>query len=335
MPQTKIECLENPLWQREMASAVTDPAELLSLLELPRDLLAGAIAASAAFRLRVPRAFIARMARGDPDDPLLRQVLPLAQECQRATGFSDDPVGDRNAVVSPGLLHKYHGRVLIVATAACGIHCRYCFRRHFPYNDNNPLGDDWRKALDYIAADSSIREVILSGGDPLSLSDSRLAMMVEDLQMLPHCRRIRLHTRQPIVIPSRITHGLIQILTQGALQTVMVVHINHANELNDSVYHAMEQLRQAGIPLFNQAVLLKGVNDSADSLITLSEALSTAGITPYYLHQLDKVAGAAHFSVSQERALAIYSEMRQRLPGYLLPRLVTEQAGAASKLTLT
>ncbi len=335
MPQTKIECLENPLWQRQMACAVTDPAELLSLLELPRDLLPGAIAASAAFKLRVPRAFIARMARGDPDDPLLRQVLPLARECQPAVGFSDDPVGDRNAIVSPGLLHKYHGRLLIVATAACSIHCRYCFRRHFPYSDNNLLGDDWQKALDYIAADSSIREVILSGGDPLSLSDGRLAMMIEDLQMLPHCRRIRIHTRLPIVIPSRITRGLIQILTQGAVQTVMVVHINHANELNDSVYHAMQQLRQAGIPLFNQAVLLKGVNDSTNCQITLSEALFAAGITPYYLHQLDKVAGATHFAVSKQRALAIYSETRQHLPGYLLPRLVSEQAGAASKLPLS
>jgi len=319
-------------WQSEMAEAVRDPAELLGLLELDARWLEPARRAAGAFPLRVPRGFLARMRKGDPADPLLRQVLPLGEELLEVPGFSRDPVGDMPSIAARGLLHKYQGRVLLIATGACGVHCRYCFRRHFPYADETARADDWREALDYLRADSSINEVILSGGDPLTLSDERLGTLVEALQGIPHIRRLRLHTRQPVVLPSRVDDGLLGWLTACSLQKVMVLHMNHAREMDDSLREACTKLKGAGVQLLNQSVLLKGVNDSAAALAELSEALFSAGVMPYYLNLLDPVAGAAHFDVPEARAIGLMAELRARLPGYLVPKLVREVPGAPSKM---
>ena len=319
-------------WQTEMAEAVRDPAELLGLLELDARWLEPARRAATAFPLRVPRGFLARMRKGDPADPLLRQVLPLGEELAEVPGYSRDPVGDMPSIAARGLLHKYRGRVLLIATGACGVHCRYCFRRHFPYADETARSDDWREALDYLRADTSINEVILSGGDPLTLSDERLAALAGALQDIPHVRRLRLHTRQPVVLPSRVDAGLLSWLGSCTLQKVMVLHMNHAREMDAVLRKACAELKGAGVLLLNQSVLLKGVNDSADALSELSEALFEAGVMPYYLNLLDPVAGAAHFDVSEARAIGLVAELRARLPGYLVPKLVREVPGAPSKM---
>jgi EF-P beta-lysylation protein EpmB len=270
----------------------------------------------------------------DPHDPLLRQVLPLADECLASEGYGVDPVGDLNAMVVPGLLHKYEGRVLLTATGACAVHCRYCFRRHFPYADANPLADQWHQALDYIAGDESITEVILSGGDPLSLSDRRLAELVRRLDAIAHLRRLRLHTRLPIVLPERVNDELLDWLGTTRLKTAIVVHANHANEIDDSVVAALMRLKASGTTLLNQSVLLRGINDSAEALMDLSEKLFDAGVLPYYLHLLDKVQGAAHFAVTESDAQQLMAEIGRQLPGYLLPRLVREIPGAPGKIAV-
>ena len=319
-------------WQTELAEAVRDPAELLRMLELDPVLLDGARAAAKQFPLRVPRAFIARMRKGDPADPLLRQVLPLGVELESHAGFSIDPVGDLMSRAAPGVLHKYHGRVLLITTGACGVHCRYCFRRHFPYADESARQHDWREALDYLRADTSINEVILSGGDPLSLSDQVLAGLVAELERIPHLTRLRMHTRQPIVLPSRVDDAMLAWLTTCNLKKVVVLHVNHAREIDLAVTDALSRLRTAGVSLLNQSVLLRGVNDSVAELAALSEALFTAGIMPYYLNLLDPVLGAAHFEVPESQARILIMGLQARLPGYLVPRLVREVPGAPSKL---
>lgn len=321
-------------WRKALSQAVRDPAELLQRLALPPELLPAAQQAAALFPLRVPLGYVARMQKGNPADPLLRQVLPLGEELVTADGFSADPVGDLDAMAIPGLLHKYAGRVLLITTAACGVHCRYCFRRHFPYREANAASLDWQPALDYIAADPSIHEVILSGGDPLSLSDHRLAQLVTQLATIPHLQRLRLHTRQVIVLPQRVDSELLAWLAGCRLQTVMVVHANHANEINHDVTAALLRLKETGVTLLNQAVLLKGVNDDVQILAALSERLFTAQVLPYYLHQLDRVQGARHFEVSDAQALELVHALRDRLPGYLVPRLVREQAGQMAKIPL-
>ena len=321
-------------WQTEMAEAVRDPAELLGLLELDSRWLEPARRAAATFPLRVPRGFLARMRKGDPDDPLLRQVLPLGEELLEAPGFSRDPVGDMPSLAARGLLHKYQGRVLLIATGACGVHCRYCFRRHFPYSDETARNDDWREALDYLRSDTSINEVILSGGDPLTLSDERLAAFAEALEGIPHIRRLRLHTRQPVVLPSRVDEALVAWLAACKLQKVVVLHMNHGREMDGALRDACARLRGTGALLLNQSVLLKGVNDSAAALAELSEALFSASVLPYYLSLLDPVAGAAHFDVSEARAIELMADLRARLPGYLVPKLVREVPGAPSKMPI-
>jgi EF-P beta-lysylation protein EpmB len=260
--------------------------------------------------------------------------MPLAAECQAAPGFDTDPVGDRAAMAVPGLLHKYRGRVLLTVTGACAIHCRYCFRRHFPYGDANPAAGEWRQALAYIGADDSIGEVILSGGDPLTLSDRRLNEFVAQLGAIPHVRRLRVHTRLPVVLPERVTAELLDWLSSTHLKTVVVVHANHANEVDAGVRAALLRLRTSGVTLLNQAVLLRGVNDCVRTLEELSLALFDAGALPYYLHALDRVGGAAHFEVGEAAARAILAELNARLPGYLVPRLVREVAGATGKTPL-
>ena len=286
------------------------------------------------FPLRVPRSFTAAMTAGDPADPLLRQVLPVADEDQVVAGFSADPVGEWRRQPVPGLLVKYPGRALLVATAACAIHCRYCFRRHFPYADHNPSREDWRPALDVIRADASIIEVILSGGDPLSLSDAKLSHLIALLEAVPHLRRLRLHTRMPVVVPDRVTPALLALLTRTRLQTVVVIHANHAREISAAAGRALGELHGNSLTLLNQSVLLQGVNDDASVLAELSERLFQVHVLPYYLHMLDPVAGAAHFLVNDDRARTIMAELRRRLPGYLVPRLVREQEGELSKTPL-
>ena len=321
-------------WQRELAHAVHDPAQLLQLLELPPGLLSPAQQAAAGFSLRVPRGYVARMRKGDVHDPLLRQVLPVAEEGVETEGFRFDAVGDLSAMPVAGVLHKYQGRALLVATGACAIHCRYCFRRHFPYAEANPAQEGWSAALDYIAADSSLREVILSGGDPLSLSDARLAALSRSLQSIAHVKYLRIHTRLPIVLPERVDDALLGWLSSSRLKPVMVVHANHAHEIDAAVRSALGRLVAAGVVLFNQSVLLAGVNDSVQALAALSEALFDAGVTPYYLHLLDRVQGTAHFEVDETRAHDLMHGLRTCLPGYLVPRLVREQEGMPFKLVL-
>lgn len=323
-------------WQAELRDAITDPAELLSMLELPSELLAEPLSESLgsqnSFPLRVPRSFVQRMVKGDPHDPLLRQVLPIADEQVDAPGFGTDPVGDLASQVVPGVLHKYHGRALLVTTGACAVHCRYCFRREYPYDQAALTRSQWQAALDYLRADNSIKEVLLSGGDPLSLTDRKLADLLLELSHVPHVQRIRLHTRQPIVLPSRVTPSLCNMLQSLPQQVIVVVHVNHANELNAETAVTLQQLRQASDALLNQSVLLAGVNDSAQSLLDLSEKLFTQQVLPYYLHLLDKVQGASHFWVSAEEAKQLLHTIRTQLPGYLVPKLVQEITGAPTKM---
>ncbi|MGH8398453.1 MAG: EF-P beta-lysylation protein EpmB [Gammaproteobacteria bacterium] len=321
-------------WQTELANAVRDPAELLRMLELDPALAVPARAAAEDFPLCVPRAFVSRMRKGDAADPLLRQVLPLGEELEDVPGFSDDPVGDLASSRHPGVLHKYQGRVLLITTGACAVNCRYCFRRHFPYAEGNARHQGWQDALEYLRADASISEAILSGGDPLSLTDRALAELVVALERIPHIKRLRIHTRQPIVLPSRVDESLLTWLRNCHLQKVVVVHVNHARELDTAVKEALSQLRTAGVTLFNQSVLLRGVNDSVDALATLSEALFAAGVIPYYLHLLDRVRGAAHFEVAEAEGRMLVDELRARLPGYLVPQLVREIPGAPGKTPL-
>ncbi len=320
-----------PRWQNELADIIRSPEELFALLELDPTQLPAALAASRDFALRVPRAFAERMRKGDPEDPLLRQVLPLGDELQGAPGYSQDPLGEAAANPHPGLIHKYHGRVLLIVSGGCAINCRYCFRRHFPYADNNPGRARWQAALDYIAADDSITEVIYSGGDPLNAPDRQLAWLTERVAAIDHVQRLRIHTRLPVVLPNRIDEDCLRWLTDHRLKTALVIHSNHPRELDDSVGAALNRLRQAGITLLNQAVLLRGINDRVETLAELSERLFEWGVLPYYLHLLDPVAGAHHFDVPDTEARGLIDALRARLPGYLVPRLVREIAGEPNK----
>lgn len=314
-----------------MRDAVRDPRELLALLDLREAALAISDEAAAQFPLRVPRGFVARMRRGDPADPLLRQVLPLDDELRPAPGYSLDAVGDTAARAGHGVLHKYRGRALFIATGSCAIHCRYCFRRHFPYAEATAAAGGWQEAVAAIRADPSITEVILSGGDPLSLATAKLAELTGLLAGLPQLRRLRLHTRLPIVLPERVDDALVAWLAALPWPVMVVVHANHANEFDPGVDAAMARLRDARASLLNQAVLLRGVNDSAAALAALCERGFQAGVLPYYLHQLDRVAGAAHFEVPDAEALSLHRALAAHLPGYLVPKLVREVAGDAGK----
>jgi EF-P beta-lysylation protein EpmB len=328
---TRREIHSQPAWRRELARAITDPEILLDTLGLDCSLVPGARRAARLFGLRVPRGFVARMTPGDPRDPLLRQVLPLDEELTPSPGFTSDPVGDGCAETAPGLLQKYAGRALLVASGTCAVNCRYCFRREFPYAGHTTTGARRAAAIRAIADDPSVREVILSGGDPLVLSDERLRELTDSLASIPHVARLRVHTRLPVVLPERVDDGLLDWLSAQPWPTVIVVHANHPREIDNSVAAAFRRLRDAGATLLNQSVLLKGVNDRPGSLAELSEALFAAGVLPYYLHMLDKVTGTAHFEVSDDRARRIMSALADHLPGYLVPRLVREIPGARAK----
>ena len=335
MIQTNTGRRQVPAWQQELARAFSRPAELLAYLQLPPDTPALPATAAGDFPLRVPRGYADRMRKGDARDPLLLQVWPRPEEALEADGFGDDAVGDLARLKAGGIIHKYAGRALVIATGACAVHCRYCFRRHFPYAEATASRHHWDETLRELAADRSIGEVILSGGDPLSLPDEKLAPFAEALEFLPHIKCLRIHTRQPIVLPERVDDAMLGWLARGRLRKVVVVHANHANELDAAVEAALRRLARAGATLLNQSVLLAGVNDDADALVTLSKRLFDCGVLPYYLHMLDRVRGAAHFDVPAETARALVRAAAARLPGYLVPRLVREDAGAASKTALS
>ncbi|EOC0059235.1 EF-P beta-lysylation protein EpmB [Cronobacter turicensis] len=321
-------------WLSQLADVITDPDELLHLLNIDasEELLAGRDARRL-FALRVPRAFAARMEKGNPQDPLLRQVLTSREEFVAAPGFTTDPLEEQNSVV-PGLLHKYHNRALLLVKGGCAVNCRYCFRRHFPYADNQGNKRNWQAALDYIAAHAELDEIIFSGGDPLMAKDHELEWLVANIEAIPHIKRLRIHSRLPIVIPARITDALVRLLGETRLQMLLVNHINHAQEIDDAFRTGMTKLRAAGVTLLNQSVLLKGVNDNAATLAALSNALFDAGVMPYYLHVLDKVQGAAHFMVSDDEARAIMRELLSQVSGYLVPKLAREIGGEPSKTPL-
>jgi EF-P beta-lysylation protein EpmB len=321
-------------WQELWRDAVTDPRELLALLDLSHRADELIAPSDTGFAMRVPRGFVARMRKGDANDPLLLQVLPRGAELGDVPGFTRDAVGDLDARAARGVLHKYHGRALLIATGSCAVNCRYCFRRHFPYGDETAAANRWQDAIAELRANATIEEVILSGGDPLSLSTAKLAELTDALDTISHIRRLRIHTRLPIVLPERVDTDFLGWLGRLPFGRVVVVHANHANEIDAPVAHAMAGLRAAGATVLNQSVLLRGVNDDAETLATLSERLFECGVLPYYLHQLDRVEGAAHFEVDDGRARALVDRLAARLPGYLVPRLVREIPGAASKTPL-
>ncbi|EXS29280.1 kamA family protein [Acinetobacter sp. 742879] len=322
-------------WQSQLSDLITDPSELLSLLELSSEqLLSGAILASEKFKLRVPRAFVGKMNAKNPLDPLLLQVLPHHLELEEHPEFVTDPLGEEAANQLPGVLHKYKSRFLLTLTGACAVHCRYCFRRHFPYQENLPKNEDWLNIKNYIEANPNINEIILSGGDPLTLSNRKLALWLERLSSLKQIQILRIHSRVPIVIPNRIDEELISLLKNSRLRIVLVVHSNHASELDDFTCSKLLQLSDHHITVLNQAVLLKGVNDSAQTLIDLSYRLFEARVMPYYLHVLDKVKGAQHFDLESSEIDDIYRDVLANLPGYLVPKLVREIAGEKNKTPL-
>ncbi|OTL20861.1 EF-P beta-lysylation protein EpmB [Acinetobacter pittii] len=322
-------------WQSQLSDLITDPSELLSLLELSSEqLLSGAILASEKFKLRVPRAFVGKMNVKNPLDPLLLQVLPHHLELEEHPEFVTDPLGEEAANQLPGVLHKYKSRFLLTLTGACAVHCRYCFRRHFPYQENLPKNEDWLNIKNYIEANPNINEIILSGGDPLTLSNRKLALWLERLSSLKQIEILRIHSRVPIVIPNRIDEQLISLLKNSRLRIVLVVHSNHASELDDFTCSKLLQLSDHHITVLNQAVLLKGVNDSAQTLIDLSYRLFEARVMPYYLHVLDKVKGAQHFDLESSKIDDIYRDVLANLPGYLVPKLVREIAGEKNKTPL-
>ena len=321
-------------WQQQLSQAIRDPVDLCQRLGLNSQWLPGARAGHQLFDICVPEAFLARMVPNDSNDPLLRQVLPISDETLVPAGYVTDPLAEAEHRPVKGLIHKYAGRVLLIASPTCAINCRYCFRRHFPYSDNSPSRSQWQEALDYLRTDTTIHEAILSGGDPLAASDRQLAWLVKQLESIPHLKRLRIHTRLPVVIPDRVDDALLEWMKSTRLQKVVVLHINHANEVDQAVIDACARLKQTGATLLNQSVLLRNVNDSVTALAALSERLFEAGILPYYLHVFDPVQGAAHFDVLDKEARELVAQLRDHLPGFLMPRLVREIPGKGSKTPL-
>lgn len=321
-------------WQNAMINAVRDPDKLLNLLGLDRSVYKKELYFPESFKLLAPLPYIKKIKKGDWNDPLLRQILPLLVENGQISGFVSDPVGDMHAIISNGVLQKYQGRVLLLTTGACAVHCRYCFRRHFPYASSAPDKKHWQDTLQQIKNDESIHEVILSGGDPLMLSDRRLQSMCADLAAIPHVKTLRFHTRLPVILPERINESFLGWLADLKIQKVMVIHANHANEINDETGYVLQALVNQQVTVLNQSVLLKGVNNDVDSLYHLSQRLFNFQVLPYYIHLLDKVQGAAHFDVSEKAAVVLIKELKQRLPGYLVPKLVKEVSGERSKLSI-
>ncbi len=321
-------------WQKSMAEAITAPSDLIAQLALDPALLPAAEVATEKFSLKVPKRYVDLMKKGDIADPLLRQVLPLDRELIQQDGFSDDPVGDSHAAIGGGILHKYHGRALLLTTAACAIHCRFCFRRNFSYGDHLANPANWHKAAAYIESHSEINEVILSGGDPFMMSDQRLSELIQLISKIKHVERLRIHSRMIVILPERITPPLLELFAESRLKIVLVTHCNHSSEVVSDLADRVKQLTHAGVTLLNQTVLLRGVNDTSTLLAELSEQLFSIGILPYYLHLLDRAQGTAHFEVSDGKALQLYQQLLNQLPGYLVPRVVREVAGEGAKQPL-
>ncbi|CAH8195233.1 MULTISPECIES: EF-P beta-lysylation protein EpmB [Vibrio] len=328
----KVESVEQN-WLQQLTNAISNPADLLQILEIDPSLWQNGFEARKLFALRVPQSFVERMEKGNPYDPLLRQVLPLSEEFEWHQGYSTDPLEEQNNAI-PGLLHKYKNRALMIVKGGCAVNCRYCFRRHFPYQENKGSKTVWQQSLDYIAAHPELNEVILSGGDPLMAKDHELKWLIDAISQIPHIKRLRIHSRLPVVIPARITDSLCELLQDTRLQVILVTHINHANEINLELKQQMNRLRAINVTLLNQGVLLKGVNDSIKAQVQLSETLFDAGILPYYLHVLDKVQGAAHFFVSDQQAKDIMAGVIEQVSGYLVPKLTREIGGRSSKTPL-
>jgi EF-P beta-lysylation protein EpmB len=331
---TKIIIVNNtaatPSWQKELANAVKNPLQLLQLLDIAPESADLSEQARKSFPMLVPLPFVRKMKKGDINDPLLQQVLPIGNEERIVDGFSLDPLGEHQNGIQ-GLLHKYKSRVLLILKTGCAVNCRYCFRRHFPYQDNNLNKQQFVEVLNYLKLHPEVNEVILSGGDPLMSKDEFLQYIVTELDKLPQLKRLRIHTRLPVVIPQRITDELCQILKNSRLKVIFVLHINHANEIDSAFSDAVKKLHQAGIQLLNQSVLLKGINDTSEALVALSESLSEVNILPYYLFLLDKVQGAQHFDLATEKAQLLIKQITAELPGYLVPKLSREIAGEKSK----
>jgi len=321
-------------WQKHFAEAIRDLPTLLHRVGLADHAAAGTLAADSDFPVLVPESYLRRIRPGDPRDPLLLQVLPQKSENIVVDNFTFDPLQEDVARIAPGLLHKYHGRALLIAHGSCAVHCRYCFRRHFPYQAEPQGWEDWQPALAAIRRDATLQEILLSGGDPLILSNRRLQQLLEALAAIPHVRRVRIHSRLPVVLPDRVTSGLMALLKSTRLRVIMVIHANHARELTADCAGALEQLVEAGFMVLNQAVLLRGVNDSVEALVELCERCIDLGVSPYYLHQLDQVRGAAHFEVPVSTGQMLIREIRKRLPGYAVPRYVWEEPGGTSKMPL-
>ena len=336
MPTANLENSERAeaTWHRSLATAIRDPDQLIDVLGLPDDLREPARRAADQFPLMIPRSYLARMQPGNSDDPLLRQVLPLRSELDEVPGFMTDALAEDDARRAPGLLQKYAGRALLIATGGCAVHCRYCFRRHYPYGQEPRRLDEWEPAVRAIAGDGTLREVLLSGGDPLMLTDARLGALCRQLAGIEHLTRLRIHTRLPIVLPDRVTAELLELLTDSRLTPVVVVHANHPNEVAGDCAAALRRLVRSGVTVLNQSVLLRGVNDSVEALAELSERLVDLGVIPYYLHQLDRVAGTAHFEVPEETGRVLIEQLRRRLPGYAVPQYVREVPGEAFKVPL-
>lgn len=332
-PAYPISLNDRPDWQFELKKAYTQPEELLRALKLDPALFRDDIKARKLFAMRVPKPFVAQMKVQDSNDPLLRQVLPLHNEFDSAPGYSTDPLQEQQGPVN-GLLHKYKSRVLLILQGGCAVNCRYCFRRHFPYDELTFSKRQLADTLEYIRQHPEINEVILSGGDPLMANDNRLKELIKEFELLPQLSRLRIHSRLPVVIPSRLTIKLKEMLSNSRLQSVLVLHANHANEISPELAKALDDWHRAGIHLLNQSVLLSGVNDNLTALTKLSETLFSARVMPYYLHQLDKVKGASHFAVSDAKAQALWQKMTHELPGFLVPRLVREEAGELSKTAI-
>ena len=321
-------------WQEILANSVRDSTQLCHLLKIDKQMLPENHPLLRHFPVRVPQPFLDRIEKGNPDDPLLLQIFPAMDEATEVPGYIKDPLHEADSNPNPGILHKYEGRALLIATSSCAVHCRYCFRRHFPYSDNPRGKKGWEESLEYIRADDSIREIIFSGGDPLTLPDSYLGWFLDTLNTITHITRIRFHTRLPIMIPQRITQSLCDILAKSRFRTILVLHSNHASEMDDHVDEACPKLSSSGVILLNQTVLLKNINDNGKTLAALSERLFATGVMPYYLHLLDHVTGAAHFAVNEKDATSIHEELQSMLPGYLVPKLVREEHGKASKTVI-
>ena len=322
---------EQSSWNQVLAGATKDVKSLLNQLEIPLSELNQRQQACLDFPLLVPQPFIDKMEKGNALDPLLLQVLPQSAELETVDGYINDPLAEKHSNLQKGLIHKYHGRVLVLLSTGCAVNCRYCFRRHFPYQKNRIGKNDWQAILDYVAQDSSIEELILSGGDPLMLSDQQLEKFIKQAEGIPHLERLRIHTRLPVVIPQRITNKLVELLHSSRFHCAIVLHINHSNEVDPLMIKGLTKLKTAGITLLNQAVLLAGINDTAECLIKLSKSLFKAGVLPYYLHVLDKVAGAHHFDIDDAKAKELHQHLLLNLSGYLVPKLVREESGKSSK----